>query len=430
MRANMGTDSTLKTEAVASDWLMRRDAGPWTDVDQARLDAWLNASTLNRVAFLRLELAWEDAARLKALGAGITGDRPPPPGRWNLTPFFDPHPIGAEYEDPPILSEINSASAAFEESPDTWPDAIPTPEEARSQRETGSSQVGEVRDSDAADDTHLPHRSTPLAPPEGAMPFPSPSRSVSPSRLFSSRHKRLFAIAASLLLAVGLVSYLTLKSSGDRYATPVGGFASVPMADGSKVTLNTDSQIRIALSNTERGVELRRGEAFFEVSKDPTRPFIVRAGNKRVIAVGTKFSVRREGDDIEVVVTEGKVRVEDLGKGARPDGSADVFLTPGSVARAGQAGVLVQRKTLPEAEEQLSWRTGVLLFRNQTLADAIAEFNRYNVRKIVIQDPTIAALKIEGNFRATNVEAFVRLLESGFPVRADTQGDHIVLMAK
>jgi transmembrane sensor len=204
------------------------------------------------------------------------------------------------------------------------------------------------------------------------------------------------------------------------------------MADGSKVTLNTDSQIRIALTDTERRVELKRGEAFFEVSKDPNRPFIVRAGSQRVIAVGTKFSVRREGDDIEVVVTEGKVRVEGstAGQGSRTDGSANVFLTPGSIARAGEAGVLVQRKTLPEAEEQLSWRTGVLMFRDESLQQAVTEFNRYNERKIVIQDPAVASLKIEGNFRATNVEAFVRLLESGFPVRADSQPGQIVLMAK
>jgi transmembrane sensor len=179
-------------------------------------------------------------------------------------------------------------------------------------------------------------------------------------------------------------------------------------------------------------VELKHGEAFFEVSKDPTRPFIVRAGDKRVVAVGTKFSVRRDGDDIEVIVTEGKVRVEDgpAAQSSRANGSAEVFLTPGSIARASEAGVLVQRKTLPEAEEQLSWRTGVLMFRNQSLQEAIVEFNRYNARKIVIQDPAVASLKIEGNFRATNVEAFVRLLESGFSVRAQVGPDQIVLTAK
>jgi transmembrane sensor len=361
MRQNMGTERTNQIDDAASAWLIRRDSEAWSAAEQARLDEWLNASTLNRVAFLRLELAWESVARLKALGAGVPGDRPPLPGRWNLIPFFDPHASGSSHATP--------ASSPF-----------------------------------AKRAKHL--------------------------RL--GRRRLTFAAVATLLLAIGVGAYLALTPTGELYSTPIGGLASVPMADGSQVTLNTDSQIRIALTDTERRVELGHGEAFFEVSKDAARPFVVRAGNKRVIAVGTKFSVRREGDDIEIVVTEGKVRVEDraAGHGSRAEGSADVFLTPGSIARADEAGVLVQRETLPEAEEQLSWRTGVLMFRDQSLGEAAAEFNRYNVRKIVIQDPTVAALKIEGNFRATNVDAFVRLLKSGFPVHAETQADQIVLTAK
>jgi transmembrane sensor len=384
----MGTERTHKIDAVASDWLIRRESGAWSAADQARLDEWLNAATLNRVAFLRLELAWEDAARLKALGAGITGDRPPPPGRWNLTPFFDPRASESSDNDPEtVLCEPAGARPTIEESP-----CLAAPENGSVQRVHRRQQVGDVL------------RQRKFAP----------------------------SAAAALLLAVGGGLYFAFVPNGERYATPVGGLASVPMPDGSNVTLNTDSQIRIALTDTERRVELGHGEAFFEVSKDPKRPFVVRAGDKRVIAVGTKFSVRREGDDIEIVVTEGKVRVEDgaAGQDSRVGGSAGVFLTPGSIARADNAGVLVQRRTLPEAEEHLSWRTGVLMFRDQGLADAIAEFNRYSARKIVIQDPAIASLKIEGNFRATNVEAFVRLLESGFPVRAQVRADQILLTAK
>jgi transmembrane sensor len=349
----MDTERINQIDAAASAWLIRRDSDSWSPADEACCEEWLNASTLHRVAYLRLELAWADAARLKALGAGIAGDKPPPVGTWNLTPFFD----------------------------------------------------------SAAPETHA---------------------SDVPVHVRRGRRRLGFAAAASVLLAVAVGTYLALAPNGELYATAIGGLASVPMADGSQVTLNTDSQIRIALTETERRVELGHGEAFFEVSKDAARPFVVRAGNKRVIAVGTKFSVRREGNGIEVVVTEGKVRVEDgAGAPGSPlDGSTDVLLMPGSIARADDAGVLVQRKTLPEAEEQLSWRTGVLMFRNQSLAEAAAEFNRYNVRKIVIRDPSVAALKIEGNFRTTNVEAFVRLVESGFPVRAETQANQIVLAAR
>jgi transmembrane sensor len=390
MKSNMSTERTNQIDAAASAWLIRRDSESWSAADQACLEEWLNAATLNRVAFLRLELAWEDAARLKALGAGVPGDRPPPPGHWNLSPFFDPHSSESSHNDPGTgFTQPANSRPTFEESLSA----------------------------------HALH----------AHPTPGPHAFVQQGRYLRLGRRTLrFVGAATLLLVIGVGAYLELAPSGELYATPIGGLASVPMADGSQVILNTDSQIRIALTDTERDVELGHGEAFFEVFKDAARPFVVRAGNKRVIAVGTKFSVRREGNDIEVVVTEGKVRVEDraAAHGLHADGSADVFLTPGSIARADDAGVLVQRKSLPEAEEQLSWRSGVLMFRDQSLGEAAAEFNRYNVRKIMIRDPNIADLKIEGNFRATNVEAFVRLLESGFPVRAETQADQIVLVAK
>src|ERR1700722_17249135 len=85
----MSMESTKQIEAAAAEWLIRRDSQEWSSSDQVALEEWLNASTLHRVAFLRLELTWEDTDRLKALAAGVRTDGPPPPGKWNLTPFFD-----------------------------------------------------------------------------------------------------------------------------------------------------------------------------------------------------------------------------------------------------------------------------------------------------------------------------------------------------
>ncbi len=350
MSTRLPVSTASEIEAIASDWLVRRESGDWSEAQQARLDQWLNESTLHRVAFLRLELAWEDAARLKALGAGVRSDGPPPPGHWNLSPFFSA---------PPSVSGASRPRL----------------------------RVGRI------------------------------------------------AFAASLVIALVAAGYWRFVIDAGRYSTAVGMIASVAIADGSKVTLNTDSRIQVALSDAERRIELQRGEAFFDVSKDPRRPFVVRVGNKRVVAVGTRFSVRRFGDEIEVVVTEGKVKVENSSTQVRgdvpsPSDPADVLLVAGSVARAGEAGVLMQRKSVPEAEVQLSWRAGVLVFRDRNLGEAIAEFNRYNERRIVIDDPELAKLKIEGNFRATNVDAFVRLIESGFPVRAHEYADRIVLTAR
>lgn len=341
----MGTDRNNDVEESAGVWLTWRDSGNWTAADQARFEAWLDASTLNRITFLRLELAWEESARLKALGAGIPGDRPPPPGEWNLTPFFD-------------------------------------------------SSRARAQDDAAAVEAHPVVR----------------NRSAGLRRL---------AVAASLIIvaAVGLLAY-QMQLDHERFATPVGGLASVPMVDGSKITLNTDSQIRVALTRRERRIELKRGEAFFEVAKDRERPFVVSVDGRKVVAVGTKFSVRRAGDALEVTVTEGVVKLD------------DTVLTVGMIALAREDGVLVQRKTLAEAELHLSWRSGVLMLRELPLSEAVAEFNRYNVRKLVVTDPAVGALKVEGNFRPTNVLAFVRLLESGFPIHASVEADRIVLNAR
>jgi transmembrane sensor len=230
---------------------------------------------------------------------------------------------------------------------------------------------------------------------------------------------KALAAAATILMMLGVGFALWPQTS---YRTAVGGLASVPMVDGSKITLNTDSQIRVEVDRRERRVDLERGEAFFEVARDATRPFVVRAGNKRIVAVGTQFSVRRDADELEVVVTEGKVRIESSG--------APQAVEAGTVARASDAGILLQKEDVAKAEESLSWRTGTLVFKDSTLSEAVAEFNRYNSRKIVIEDPAVGALEVAGRFRANNVEAFVRLLARGYPVRVETQQDELVIKAR
>jgi transmembrane sensor len=234
-----------------------------------------------------------------------------------------------------------------------------------------------------------------------------------------------YALAASVLIcAFGAVAWHFYSPHRASYETTVGGLEAIPLADGSHMTLNSDSEVQVAVTAKERGVELNHGEVFFEVARDPTRPFIVKAGHARVIAVGTQFSVRREGDQVDVVVIEGHVRVE---RDNQPAGAPPALLAPGDVARSDGSGVLVQQKPLPQAEESLSWRSGFLVFRDTPLKDAVAQFNRYNTRKIVIDDPGVANLRIGGNFRSTNSEAFVRLIESGLPIRTEHQDGQIIL---
>jgi transmembrane sensor len=227
-------------------------------------------------------------------------------------------------------------------------------------------------------------------------------------------------------LALGIGTWYWTHLTDTHYSTAVGAVTSVPLDDGSKITLNTASEIHIELTSSERRVSLEKGEAFFAVAKDPKRPFIVHAGNKRIIAVGTQFSVRRSGQDVRVAVAEGKVRIESYGPGgaANPQSAP---LAAGSVASTSDSGIVVAQQSLTALQDDLSWRQGYLTFHDISLAEAVAEFNRYNTHRITIDDPKVAAIRISGTFRAVNYEAFVRVLDDGFHIHARTSGDETIL---
>jgi transmembrane sensor len=263
---------------------------------------------------------------------------------------------------------------------------------------------------------------------------------VAPASLASAAPKsrrRLagFAIAASvlaLLCAGAFVLKDELFRTQQRFTTVVGGLQTIPLPDGSRVTLNTDSAIRASLTNGERLVEIDHGEAFFDVAPDAHRPFIVKAGKQRVVVVGTQFSVRQErSGEFHVIVTRGTVQWERRVRDTRSGVSANVseLLPAGSAVQGHGEDVRVQQLPLTDLQRRLTWRTGVLTFRETRLADAVAEFNRYTTRKLVVDDPRIAALEISGVFRSNSVDSFVHLLERGFAVRAAVQPDRIVLTA-
>jgi transmembrane sensor len=315
-------DSAAGIEHRAADWLARQASGSWSATDQTQLTQWLEASTAHKVAFLRLEAAWSQASRLKALGAA--------------------------------------------------------------------------------------------------------SRPVRAPRRGTRRRYHVWSLAAAVLLVLvlGSLKFFTLPGEA-TFRTMVGGVAAVPMSDGSKVTLNTDSQIRISVTEQERRVSLGRGEAFFEVAKDPRRPFVVEAGHCKVIAVGTRFSVWREADEVRVVVTEGRVRVERNDPSASDNPTTE--LAAGSIAHAGDAGVLVEQKRATEVEETLGWRRGFLFFHDLPLGEAVAEFNRYNHTRIVIDTASLAGIHISGSFRSNNVTGFIHLLRDGFAINVEQRGAEFIL---
>lgn len=219
----------------------------------------------------------------------------------------------------------------------------------------------------------------------------------------------LAAIAAS---AAGL--FFFSGGGGRIYATGLGEIRQVPLDDGSLATINTASKIEVTFKPDVRLVNLEAGEAWFKVAKNPARPFLVQAGNVWVRAVGTAFSVRRSPQGAEVIVTEGAVQTW-----SDQDSSRKLL-----VGRGGRALVdnnqLVQLTPDPaKADRDLAWREGKIELVDETLADAIGEFNRYNRRKIVLHDRKVAAEQVDGVFSANDPESFAVAVHSLLDVPVD-----------
>jgi transmembrane sensor len=242
--------------------------------------------------------------------------------------------------------------------------------------------------------------------------------------------RRRYATAAGFALAPVVGTYLLLTQVQGRnlYSTPIGGLETVRLADGSRVTLNTNTTIRVHIGRTQRRIDLESGEVYFFVARDPSRPFTVFTSRNNISANGTKFSIRRTSNDLQIVVTEGRVQLAATDtSGAHHPATT---LPAGTVARTVGAEVVTNRASGVEMEELTSWREGFVEFHDTTLTDAVAEFNRYRTRKLLIEDPSIASLRISGRFRSRNSEAFLWLLQRGFPVIAEEKKGHVVLKGR
>jgi transmembrane sensor len=233
--------------------------------------------------------------------------------------------------------------------------------------------------------------------------------------------------AAVAAVAGGTIGFDRL-SRGRYYETGVGEMRRIAMPDGSIVNLNTASALYVRFDSARRAVFLDAGEAQFEVTKDPARPFVVTAGSTSVQAIGTAFSVRREPDaKVSVVVSEGVVEVARAGNGTKP-----VTLARNMRAHAdAHADTPIDADTVdPElVQRQLYWREGKIAFTDATLADAAAEFARYNAERIVIPDPALAAKRISGLFVATDPAGFADAVGAIFGVDIRRDGTAITITA-
>ncbi|MBV6416949.1 MAG: Protein FecR [Steroidobacteraceae bacterium] len=226
---------------------------------------------------------------------------------------------------------------------------------------------------------------------------------------------------AGALASIAGVSVWQL-AGGESYRTRVGEQRRIALDDGSSVTLDTHTRIRVAFTRQQRQIELIEGRAYFEVATDPLRPFRVQAGVRQVIAVGTAFDVFRRDDEVTVALIEGRVAVQPVVDAPQ---SATRMLSAGERIVFEGSGRVVQDQ--PNLNEVTAWQTGRAVFDDRSLAEAVAEMNRYTRRPLVIADAALAAMHISGVYGTGDPEAFARSVCELLPARADLMQSQIVL---
>jgi len=211
------------------------------------------------------------------------------------------------------------------------------------------------------------------------------------------------------------------------YKTKVGDQEKITLADGSVVTLNTNSRIEARMNGTERTVRLLQGEAFFEVAHDASRPFRVYAGDGVTVAIGTAFSVRLEKDSVQVVVSEGKVSYSRVVDVQEPEPVA--FIAAGETALFGE-NVVIDKIDLAEIDRKLSWTDGKLVFSGDRLSSVVADISRYADIRFEFDTQDLADMRVGGVFGLGEVDDMLEALETNFGVRAERIGDKLVRIAR
>ncbi len=277
-------------------------------------------------------------------------------------------------------------------------------------------------------------------------------------------HWQLPSRATLALAAVPLVMLLTFAMftlGGKDYVTGVGEHATYTLDDGTVVHLNTNTKLTVDYSDSRRAITLVHGEASFDVAKNPERPFVVYAHDGLVWAVGTAFNVRDRGDTVDVLVTEGRVKVFSNTLGSQqpalkmsadvlygqplPDAkiksnsiaaTADAIKPVEALIGAGQAlsysYVIEAQEDVSEEEftRKLAWQEGALVFKGETLKEALVEIGRYTNKKLVLADASLASLRIGGHYKTDDIDALLSSLGQGLGLFVEyASNDRVILSA-
>ena len=268
----------------------------------------------------------------------------------------------------------------------------------------------------------------------------------------SAQRRPWLAAAASIVAVIGLAlaastlffgggntiqtSPVMVKQSETLYESAIGERSTIHLPDGSIAILNTRSLMTVDFSDTERKVILMRGESHFRVSKDVSRPFVVKAGNSTVRAIGTAFNVFLYGrNSLEVSVEEGTVAVHSPSAGiaagvASGTEMRETILSAGEVVAINNREAEVRRLTEIEMTNRLAWQTGMVLFEDERLARVLVELQRYTTTRLLLEDESLGDIRVAGYFKVGDVDALVIALRENFNIDSRREAPNTIVLSQ
>lgn len=235
----------------------------------------------------------------------------------------------------------------------------------------------------------------------------------------SSSHRYwAIGLAASLVLGFGMATAHRLAWDADYY-TGTGQPRQVVLADGSRITLNANSAVDVSFTAHGRQITLRKGEALFDVTHDPLRPFSVQTGHLKATALGTIYAVRSDGDQADVTVRRGSVAVT--------DGDQKVILGVGETVGRNVDGLGMKHNV--DVDKMLAWEKGRLVFEMAPLAQVLEQVERYRPGVLLLRDERLGALKVSGTFQLDHLDEGLATLEKVFPIRIVHYTHYLVVVS-
>ncbi|NIF56648.1 FecR domain-containing protein [Burkholderia sp. Ax-1724] len=267
-------------------------------------------------------------------------------------------------------------------------------------------------------------RLTPAAPTIPTAPTLSPPRGkVAPRAPRQNWYRGAAAYGAGLLFcSVSALWIVNPVLSSEHLQSAIGEHLDATLADGSQVVLNTDTELTFVNRLRSRDVTMQRGEALFSVVHNAVRPFEVAAGTASVRDIGTRFSVRKMSDGVDVAVLEGNVEL------SAASGIAPVALSAGQAARADRLGS-VEIQDQQQFEAMTSWKDNRLQFNGTPLRDVVEEVQRYRKTPVVLADSRIGDYRVTGGFSSTDPDLLLKTLSQVVPVTVEFQKNGTAVIA-